>query len=237
MREARNIPLKTPLRKVVVLSTEESFRTDLESLRSYVEEELNVRELRIVSDETEWGVQYRASPNFKALGIRLKSDLVLVQKALATQVTQADLKTLQKKGVMTVAGHELSLEEVAVTRVVEPPAGSAYAVACEEEFVALLDVTIDAALRDEGLARELVNRVQRLRKRAGLKVTDEVKVFCHVSEDPETNLATTLEGQLAYLCRALKTNLVLGELPTSESLVQEEAKLGSGTVNLAITNQ
>ncbi|PJF18388.1 putative isoleucyl-trna synthetase [Paramicrosporidium saccamoebae] len=231
MREARNIPLKTPLREITVLSTDPIFRADLESLRLYVEEELNVRALVLVEDEAAWGVQYRATPNFKLLGQRLKKDLSTVQKALAT-VPQSDLRTLMDTGKLTVAGHELTLEEVEVVRVVELPADSTRAVQCEREFIVLLDITIDQTLRDEGLARELVNRVQRLRKKAGLKATDEVQIHCQVSNDPD--LATALEGQMAYLCKALKTGLTLGNVPSDGIVAQDDSDLGNGTVTLVL---
>ncbi len=179
LREGRNISLKTPLAELVLLSTDASFASDVKSLSAYIEDELNVRALTIVTDEAAWGVQYKAAPNFKVLGVRLKKDLTTVQRALAT-LSQADLRGLMSCGTITIAGHVLSLDEVAVTRQVEvaalPEGGASYAVACEASFVAYLNVALDQSLRDEGLAREVVNRVQRLRKRASLQPTDEVVI-------------------------------------------------------------
>ena len=71
---------------------------------------------------------------------------------------------------LVVLGHTLRDDDIEVTRVVEK-ADPQYAVLCDRRFVVLLDTTVDRSLREEGLARELVNRVQRMRKRAGLKPT------------------------------------------------------------------
>lgn len=232
IRESRNLPLKTPLREVIVLSTDPVFRSDIESLRSYVEEELNVRSLLLVDDEAAWGVQYRATPNFKLLGQRLKKDLSTVQKALANSVSQADLRQLMDSGKLVVAGHELTLEEVEVVRVVETTLDSSRVAQCDREFIVLLDVTVDQGLRDEGLARELVNRVQRLRKKAGLKATDEIRVYCQVHADPEQELTTVLDRQMNYLCKALKTTLHFGKSPADNIIAQDDAELGNGTVRL-----
>jgi isoleucyl-tRNA synthetase len=234
IRDSKNIPLKTPLCEVIVLSTDASFRADLDSLRSYVEEELNVRTLRLVDDETAWGVQYRATPNFKLLGTRLKKDLASVQKALLS-VTQAELKGLLSTGTLVVLGHELTAEEVQVARVVES-ASSEYVVACERDFIVLLNTLMDSDMRAEGLARELVNRVQRLRKKVGLKATDEVTVFCQVTADPGDEVKDALKGQLSYLCKALKSNLVLDE-KVEEALVVEEADIGAGAVKVSLKRE
>lgn len=235
LRESRSLPLKTPLRELVVLTTDAKFRSDLASLESYIVEELNVRSLRLVDDEAAWGVLYRATPNFKLLGARLKGDLPMVQKALAG-LSQAQLRELQTKGQLLVAGHELSLEEVAVTRVVELPADSTYVAACEATFIGLLDVTMDGSLREEGLARELLNRIQRLRKRAGLKATDEVQVTCQVENDPEGDIRATLDNQMDYLSKTLKSALTLDATTVKEKiLVSDVAEVGSGTVRLALS--
>lgn len=234
LRESRNIPLKTPLRELVVLTTDARFHADLASLEPYIVEELNVRSLRLVDDEAAWGVLYRATPNFKLLGARLKGDLPVVQRALAS-LSQEALRELQTTGTLSVAGHELGLEEVAVTRVVELPAESTYVAACEPAFIGLLDVTMDASLREEGLARELLNRIQRLRKRAGLKAGDDVHVACQIESDPERDICATLDSQMDYLRKALKNALTLDAASgTGEMLASDVAEVGSGTIRLAL---
>lgn len=234
VREAANIPLKTPLSEIVVISVDPTFRADVDSLRAYVEEELNVRHLRLESDEGAWRVHYRVTPNFKLLGQRLKKDLGAVQKGLATLTAEQKRALMRADGKTVVAGHEIGSEEVEVKRVLESlPEG--YAGSCNGEFTLLLKTAVDRELRDEGLARELVNRVQRLRKRAGLKATDEVVVYCRVTKD-EDGLAEGFERQLEYLCKSLKSTLHLGETGEGQGvlLAEDNAEIGEAAVHLVL---
>lgn len=235
LREANNITLKTPLAKVTVLSGDASFRADLDSLRAYIEDELNVRCLTLSDDEASWGVKYVVKPNFKILGQRLKKDLGVVQKAL-TNLDGEQLHALLEEKSIVVAGHEITSEEVEVVRDIDSSDAS-LAVACEAAFVIILDKTMNDDLRDEGLARELVNRVQRLRKKAGLKATDEVQVICQVKKDNE-GLKAAWERQMDYLGRALKGTLQLAdnapETAYPSVVVEDEVDIGESTVYLVI---
>lgn len=238
LREAHNLPLKTPLREVVILVSDEQFLNDLNGLVNYIEEELNVRTVRIAvaKDDQQFKIEYRAAPNFAALGRRLRGDLPKVQRAL-TSLTQPQLIQLRDTNRLIVEGHELSLEDVAVTRVVDLPPNSSHVVVCEATFVLLLDINLDEGLKEEGLAREILNRVQRLRKKANLRATDKVRVLVETETDPEGELKSTLSSQIDYLSKALHGKLMIKSEAAQQDgivLMKEKAEVGSGVINLTL---
>ena len=188
LRKLRDLPLKTPLRAVtVVCAADEQFLLDLQGLQGYLLEEANVRTLCVDRDEAAHGVTLRAAPNFRLLGQRLKHDLVPVQRALQG-LDAAQLAALVRDGAIELCGHRLTAEDLQVSRAlpdahVQRLAAQNILALCDSHHLVLLDCSVDAALRAEGLARELVNRAQRLRKRAGLKSADAVRVVVRVCAD------------------------------------------------------
>lgn len=233
IRENKTIPLKTPLRQVIIVSSDEQLLADLDRLRSYILDELNVLEVTLEKDESRYGISYKAVPNFKTLGQRLKKDFIAVQAALKT-LDQASLAAFMTTGSLTVCGHVLSGDDIEVVRAVDA-ADARYEVACAADHAILLDITIDASLREAGLARELVNRLQRLRKQAGCKPTDDISVNLHFVKDPDGELSRALALQLDHITSNLRTKLVIGAVDGSnDAKVCEESEVGSGVVRLSL---
>lgn len=235
IRETRTIPLKTPLRQVIVVASDAQLLADLDRLRAYILDELNVLDVVFEADEAKYGIRYRAVPNFKTLGQRLKKDFVAVQAALK-DLDQTALSAFMAAGSLTVCGHTLSGDDIEVVRTVDA-ADARYEVACAADHAILLDVTIDASLREAGLARELVNRLQRLRKQAGCKPSDDIAVRLCFVKDPEGELARALALQLDHITGSLKTKLVITEehgCADGAAKISEESEVGSGVVRLSL---
>lgn len=230
LREQANINLKTPLRELLVVSTDKQVLADLDSLRPFILEELNVRELVLTEDEAGFGISLKGTPNFKVLGPRLGKDFAAVQAII--KGGKCDLQAFLRDGQITINGHVLSGDDLAVSRLVES-APERYSVSCAPDLAILLDITIDAELRADGMARELVNRVQRLRKQAGLVPTDPIRVHLQIFEDHGRQIASMLDSHLEYLTKQLKTELVLSD-SREEPLIEEESEVGSGLVKVAI---
>lgn len=234
VREARTIPLKTPLRQVIVVAGDAQLLADLARLRSYVLDELNVLDLELSQDEAKYQVVYHATPNFKVLGQRLRGCFAQVQAALKA-LTQADLAGFMETGTITVAGQVLSGDDLSVSRAVSG-VDDRFAVSCAPAYAVLLDTQVDAALREAGLARELVNRVQRLRKRIGVKPTDEVALTMVLVKDPEGELERALALQIDNITNNLRTRLTIrrgedGSAPSGED--SDETEVGNGLVRLS----
>ena len=176
---------QTPLQELLVFHAEPQWLEDVKELQRYVQSELNVRDIVFTSDEAAAGVKYRAAADWAVLGRKLRKDLGRVKNALP-KVSSDAVRAYVETGKLTVDGIELVAGDLAVQRYIELPeqqqgqgqAGSAtHATNTDNEVVVRLDVTVHAALQTEYLAREYINRVQKLRKRAGLQATDDVDVF------------------------------------------------------------
>jgi len=234
LRENKTIPLKTPLRQVIVVASDAELCADLERLRAYILEELNILDVLITTDESAYGIVYRATPNFKALGQRLKKDFVAVQASLKA-LNQSDLAQFMSAGSMTVCGHLLTSEDIEVVRAVSAVL-EGFEASCATSHAVLLDCRLDASLREAGISRELVNRIQRLRKRLGVKPSDPVSLRLAILEDPEGELKRALDLQLENITSNLRTTLTITSEPegaSSASAVEEVAEIGSGSVRFS----
>lgn len=235
LRKSRDIPLKTPLKGLTVVSVDEQFCADVAGLESYALDELNVRSLKIDRDESAYGVSYRATPNFKALGARLKGDLPKVQGALKALVP-AQLAAFMESGAIEVSGHVLTSEDLQVTRYLAENAatsGENVLAHCDRSIVVLLDCTVDAELRAEGLAREFINRIQKLRKAAGLKASDAVKIVVNLKSDPEDEINSTLVSQKSFICNALKQDPANLNVAAAADACEEENLILKGEAEIA----
>ena len=175
-RERRTISLKTPLKTLVVLHQDQQFLDDVRTLERYVTEELNVRDLVLTSEESKYGVQYSVQADVKNLGMKFKKDAAKIKAALP-KLSAAEIHSFLEKGGITVEGHELSAEDLRVQRGLKKSKETEnLEVAIESDVLVLLDAYAYPELAQEGLAREVLNRIQRLRKRSGLVPTDDIRL-------------------------------------------------------------
>ena len=175
-RDRRTISLKTPLKTLVVLHQDQEFLDDVHTLERYVTEELNVRDLILTKEESRYGVEYAVQADAKNLGMKFKKDAAKIKQALP-KLQPAEIQTFLTTGSITVEGHQLSAEDLRVQRGLKQSKETAnLEVAVESEVMVLLDSFAYPELAQEGLAREVLNRVQRLRKRAGLVPTDDIRL-------------------------------------------------------------
>ena len=171
-RNAAAVKTRQPLAEVVV-ALPEAERAAVEGLRDVVLDELNAKELRFVVDCGEL-VSYTVKPNLRLLGPKLGKHLGAVQAALREADAAALMAALRESGAVTLAvdGGELRLAEEEL--LVETGSPDGYQVETEGGRTVALNTAIDEALRDEGVARELVHAVQLARKTAGLRIEDTI---------------------------------------------------------------
>mmetsp|Transcript_38976 Transcript_38976/g.96569 ORF Transcript_38976/g.96569 Transcript_38976/m.96569 type:complete len:613 (+) Transcript_38976:2042-3880(+) len=180
IRERNNKALKTPLRRMIVVHADGDFLNDLlGELRDYVVEELNVRQLDVCGDLMQYAT-VKAEPNFASLGKRLGKAMGMVTKAVK-DMSQDDILMFQKTGTFSVGEHILGAEDIIVKHEFRVPEGftkeDVDAASCEEDVMVIMELKVDQTLIDAGAAREFVNRVQKLRKSAGLQAFEAVTVF------------------------------------------------------------
>jgi isoleucyl-tRNA synthetase len=232
-RERRAIGLKTPLKTLVVIHADPTYLEDVRSLESYITEELNVRDLVLSSDEAKYNVQYSVSADWPVLGKKLKKDVQKVKKALpGLKSDQVHRFVLEKS--MTVDGILLEHGDLLVKRgLKEDDSSKNLETNTDDDVLTILDTDLYPELADEGLAREIINRVQRMRKKAGLQPTDDVKMEYNVLSDPEgTGLEKVFTKQAKAIEKALRRPVdqhkvieVEGEIANGveeEGLIMEE---------------
>ncbi|RKO91449.1 tRNA synthetases class I-domain-containing protein, partial [Blyttiomyces helicus] len=163
IREQKAISLKTPCRELIIISPDPQYHADIKSLESYIVEELNIRTVTLTSEEEKFGVKYRFVPDSKAIGLKLRKEAAKVRTALP-QVSQEEIKKFMETKTVTVAGQVLGEAELSVARYFDN-AHETYVAHFTNDVLVILDTEMDRELVSEGTAREIINRVQRLRKK------------------------------------------------------------------------
>lgn len=184
-RERKTIGLKQPLKTLIVIHPNKQYLDDVRSLETEICEELNIHELILSSDEGKYNVNYRVDADWPSLGKKLKKDAQKVKKALPSLSSEDVRRFVQEKRII-VEGIALLEEDLIVKRVLkEDESSKTLETNTDNDVLTILDAAIYPDLAKEGLAREVINRVQQLRKRAKLVPTDDVKMEYKVLTDPE----------------------------------------------------
>jgi isoleucyl-tRNA synthetase len=226
-RDRRKMPLKYPLIDLTVVSANEELLKSLESLSSYIRAELNIRSAVVTSDEGPF-VRTRAEPDRKRLGPRLGKDVNKVAQAVLN-LSHEHINEFRQNAKITVEGHELTMDDVKVIREFKGDNATFEAVWTDEALV-VLNLTVEESMRREGLARELINRAQKLKKKAGLIVSDPVEIFIEVLDDKD-DLKNLLESHEAYFRETAKYPILsLTYAPLHHlRVINAEDVLGSGS--------
>lgn len=226
-RERRTVGLKQPLKTLVVIHPDAQYLEDVRSLQGYITEELNVRDLVLTSDEAKYSVQYSVTADWPVLGKKLKKDMARVKKALP-HVTSEEAHGYATSGTLVVDGITLEEGDLVVRRgLKEDEASKHLETNTDNDVLTILDVEIYPGLAEEGLAREIINRVQRLRKKAGLQPTDDVKMEYKVLSDPEdTGIEKVFETHSQTISRALRRPLDKHEVTHIDGQIPEQQEEG-----------
>ena len=221
--------LQTPLKELFIFHAEDGYLSDIRPLQRYIQSELNVQDVVFSSDEASSGVQYRAVADWSVLGRKLRKDLGKVKNALPG-LSSDEVKLYTKTGKVTVAGIELVEGDLTVQRYIALPAGTEhqFATHTDNDVVVRLDVQVHAELMGEWLAREMINRVQKLRKKAGLQATDDVDVFYKFEEGDGTELVAAMSEHNALIERTVRSVPadVKERKEGKKVLVEEEQEVG-----------
>jgi len=183
LRKKEMIKVRQPLQKVMIPVLDENQRLEIEAVSDLIKAEVNVKEIVLLDDAS--GILIKQiKPNFKALGPRFGKDMGLISKEIQA-LTAEQISQFDKEGSYTVviAGNSviLSLEDVEISS--QDIEG--WLVANSNGITVALDITITPELRQEGIARELVNRIQNIRKDTGFEVTDKIKVHLQKNDTLE----------------------------------------------------
>jgi len=207
LRKKEMIKVRQPLQRIMIPVLDDQFKADVEAVANLIKSEVNVKEIKFIDDTSDLLVK-SIKPNFKVLGPKYGSEMKHAIKAI-NQLTKTDISTLEKKSKISIDinGEEktLSIDEVDITS--EDIEG--WLVASQKDITVALDIHIDEKLRNEGIARELVNRIQNLRKDSDLNVTDKITV--NIKNEEKINKA--VQENLTYIKReTLSQNITFADL-------------------------
>ena len=193
LRAKEKIKVRQPLQKIMIPVDSKQQKEEILAVEDLIKHEVNIKEIELLEDASDILVK-QIKPNFKTLGPRFGKDMkVIAQKILG--FTPEDIKIIEQRGEIEVAINEksitLGLADVEITS----SDIEGWLVANEGTLTVALDVTISEDLRKEGIARELVNRIQNLRKDSGFEVTDKIDVQLQKDE----KIIDAIQTNLAYI--------------------------------------
>jgi isoleucyl-tRNA synthetase len=193
LRAKEKIKVRQPLQKIMIPVDNEQQKEEILAVSDLIKHEVNIKEIQILEDASDILIK-QIKPNFKALGPKFGKEMRLIA-AEVQQFTQEDIVKIEKFGNISleINGKEITLEREDVEISSKDIEG--WLVANEGGLTVALDVTITEDLRKEGVARELVNRIQNARKDAGLEVTDKIRLTVLNFE----NLQHSIQENKAYI--------------------------------------
>jgi isoleucyl-tRNA synthetase len=174
LRAKEKIKVRQPLQKIMIPVYSQKHKQEIIAISSLIKQEVNVKEVEVLEEESEILVK-RIKPNFKVLGPRFGKDMKLVVSAIQ-QLNPEDIQKIEQKGAieLEINGKSitLNLDDVEISS--QDIEG--WLVANQGSVTVALDITVSDSLKQEGIARELVNRIQNLRKNSGFEVTDYIDI-------------------------------------------------------------
>ena len=225
LRRQESIRVRQPLQKIMIPVVDEDFVRRVNDVSDVILREVNVKEIEFL-DATENVLVKEIKADFKKLGPRFGKQMKQVAAAI-NAFDQTKIAYLEHKGVTEIEldsneKAEITRDEVLITTKDIP----GWLVASESELTVALDVTITVPLREEGIAREFVNRIQNLRKDSGLEVTDRINLMIESHDD----IVSAINNNLDYICtETLADSLKLVDNLNGDNSLEIEVETGIET--------
>ena len=214
LRKKANIRVRQPLSKIMIPVANEEMKAQIEKVSHLIKSEVNIKEIEFLSPDNNILVK-NVKPNFKTLGKKYGKQMKQIQ-AYFTNMSQDEIHAFEKNGGthldMDGVDVELTLEDALISTQDIP----GWAVTSQDDLTVALDMTITDELMQEGLAREIVNRVQNLRKTGGFEVTDRIELL--IEKNDKINNAVAKYGD--YICN--ETLATITEVDALEGVEAEE---------------
>jgi len=198
LRKKTGINVRQPLGKIMVPVLDNAFQEKVEKVKDLILSETNIKNLEFITDTTGI-IKKKVKPNFKVLGAKVGKDMKAVTAAIQALDAQ-QLNELEIQGQIQLPGTAYSITTEDVEIIAEDVEG--WQVANLGRLTVALDIHINQELKEEGLARELINRIQNLRKDKGFEVTDRINVT--ISQN--TEIQEAVQNNFSYICTEILAN-------------------------------
>ncbi len=219
LRKKVSINVRQPLSKILLPVINKGFQNQVEHVKELILSETNIKDIEFISD-TAGFISKKVKPNFKTLGPKVGQAMKEVA-AVLTALTQEEIARFEKEGTFAIPNTSFVVDLSDVEMMAEDVPG--WQVATLGALTVALDIHVSEELKEEGIARELVNRIQNLRKEKDFLVTDRIQV--RLSDDQ--TISPAVNNNLAYICaEILADSLVLeANLNTTETFEIDDVKL------------
>lgn len=204
LREKENIRTRQALKRILVPVLNEQQKNDISSVESIILEEINVKKIEFVSEETSNVIHRKAKANFRELGKRFGKQTNLVANKIK-DISNNDIIELEKGNNITFQIDDLVAEITFDDIEILSEEIKGWSVASESGITVALDTELTQELINEGISREFVNRIQNLRKESGFEVTDRIVIYYSCVE----NLKDTIEAEKVYICNETLANEII----------------------------
>lgn len=225
LRRKANLKVRQPLQRIMIPAIDSAQAESIMAMKDLVLGEVNVKELQLVSGDDTMLVK-RVKPDFKKLGPKFGKAMKQVAAAVQS-MSQHDIATLEREGSITLQlGDTPATIELCDVEVMSEDIPG-WLVASEGNVTVALDITVTPELRMEGLARDIVNRIQNIRKDRNYEITDKIVLtFAPEADDADTRAA--LEAYGSYIARQVLANdLMIGEVAADDADVEVLEELDS----------
>ncbi len=214
LRRKEKLKVRQPLAKIIVPVLNPHFQEQFEAVKNIILAEVNVKEVEFLTD-TSGIISKKIKPNFKTLGPKFGKLMKQIAGAI-NQMQQTDIAKLEKEGRFEISvGEEkveLSLDDVEIQTEDIP----GLTVATEGQLTVALDITITEELKQEGIAREFINKIQNLRKESNFEVTDRI----NITIEKHKNFDIAVENFKTYIC----TQTLANSLELTDNVNDGDAK-------------
>ncbi|WP_295770058.1 isoleucine--tRNA ligase [uncultured Mucilaginibacter sp.] len=219
LRKKVGINVRQPLSKILLPILNKNFEDQVEAIKELILSETNIKAIEYITD-TAGFITRKIKPNFKALGQKVGKDMKAVAEAI-TGFNQEDIAKLENEGQITVLDNKYTILATEVEITAEDVPG--WQVANLGKLTVALDVTLTNELKQEGISRELINRIQNLRKGNNFEVTDKINV--RLSDHPL--ISEAVNKNLSYICaETLAEDIKLdSQLTEGEKTVIDETEV------------
>jgi isoleucyl-tRNA synthetase len=227
LRKKEKIKVRQPLQKIMIPILDPTFKSRITHVSDLILAEVNVKEMELL-ENTEGILVKRIKPNFKTIGPKYGKQMKAIANLVATW-SQEDIAKIEQtqawSGEIDGTTIDLTLEDFEIQAEDIP----GWLVASEGGITVALDITINEALRQEGLAREFVNRIQNLRKDSGFEVTDKIRIRYQANAE----IQAAIEANLEYIKNEVLANeIVAGGV--ENGVVLEEGDLEGVVVEVGV---
>jgi isoleucyl-tRNA synthetase len=237
-RDKANMPIKQPLKELIVFQKDEQFIKDLLVLEDYIKDEVNVKQITIKKEGFEDSIKLKATPDKSRLGKRLRKDFGKVESEILA-LTREQINKFEIDGTMTIQGFEITKEDVLVSNEFTGD-GTNQKAAWNEDALICLNLDLDDALRLEGIFREVTNRIQRLRKKAGLVPTD-AGVIAVYKLSAKNAVAKSIDDSISHYLEQIqkktKCQLIPFTIKVESVIGSDESKINGVGFSLQLTRQ